>query len=455
MRLRLPASRPRREPATGAPVMVEIGAVTAAVGLKWIVPLDGGGSTDAGLRRIARANGAKRYLRVRARAQGADYFGFLTREPPRKKMVYSFAAWFAASYAQKGDDGAPVVYVYPISATEVAICCATNAEPDPDIDGVATHDQAAQIIETQRRSNVRTRIVVDREFGEIPDWLEPLSAIVSMESALAFPPAESALLRPLPPQRRSGGSNLVMWLIVIGGFGYLGYEFAYKPWQANLEAKNRPPPIPPEQAYLVSRDALWAQRAPQAKAATAARAIWVAIQDLPTHKGGWVLTAVACETSKQSCALTWQSVAAGTYQKYANQPPDGEYGAKFAPALDLKGSVALPRLESAIPFDSLPTEREFFYRQGTRWQQINSLKTYWNASASFTAPALLGVYAGAMGDQLPGRVLAGTWTLSVPLGALYLLEELPHNMTVQSLNLSLASEIGASRATATGAYYVR
>jgi len=75
--------------------------------------------------------------------------------------------------------------------------------------------------------------------------------------------------------------------------------------------------------------------------------------------------------------------------------------------------------------------------------------------ASFTPAVLQGTYNGTLGEKLPGRVLGGTWQLELPLGLIYLLEDLSSAMTLKTLEIKSAADPGAARIVATGNYYVR
>jgi hypothetical protein len=464
MRLRLPLFKKRAAEAGGAgrgdatvERLINIDGTIAASGLRWIVPLAGEGATEAGVRRIGRRVGAKRYLRARAAEQNQDYFAFLTTSPPRRvHAIYSLAAWFAAAYANEERD-VPFIYVRPVDGGMVALCACVNGEPDPQLDRVADPTEAVEILDSLRRSHVRTQIVVDEIFGDEPAWLEPLSGLYRMASPLAkaLPPL-SALLAPMPAERRTAGGQGALLALGIAGLAYLGYEMLYVPWRQAEDAKTKAPPVPPEVAYIASRDAAWAARGPHGSARETVRAIHAGVAGLPTSKGGWLLTKVACDAGRGDCALTWRSAEGmGTYERYRAAPPAAELGAAYTSSLDLKGAAPLARVNSSFAFDALPTERAFFLSEGSRWQRINALKATLGATASFGPPALLGTYSGTMGEALPGRVLTGNWTLDLPLGALYLIEDLPPNMTLRTITMDVGSEIGKNRAQVSGAYYVR
>jgi hypothetical protein len=426
-------------------------------GLRWVVPLQGEGATIAGLRRMGKTHNASLYVQVNSARSRSEYFAFLPGRPPKgATRVASLAVWFAHSTAEAAAAEGTVLYMRPAAGGRVALALAVHGEPDPDVDTVVEPEEAVRIAEEVRQQNLNARVVLDARFGDaLPTWAAPLADIAVLFDPLrdAAPPA--ALLQPLPRVRRSPVGQALLLLFAVGLGGYFAYSEVYEPWQ-KARRPPPPPPVPPEQLYLSSRDQALKRAAPHVAPRAGVRAIQGSLAEVPLERGGFVLTRAKCDLSAGAgtCALSWKE-RGGTYERFTEADRSNTIGARFAADLQLRGQLAVAAPDKAIDVNTLPREQDFLLQWGSTWQEINRVAALAATKASFTPAVLQGTYNGTLGEKLPGRVLGGTWQLELPLGLIYLLEDLSSAMTLKTLEIKSAADPGAARIVATGNYYVR
>lgn len=433
------------------PLLADCGPRTKlAVRLSWVVPVSGEGSTIPSLRRLAKKSRSTLYLRQTAQKQGAEYFAFLPGKPPKGVVrVVSLASWFA-HLSGRGTH----LYIRPWgSEGDLAVALASDGEPDPDVDTVMSPSDVLVLAQNMRREDIKARVVFDALFGEaLPEWASPLRDIASIESPLEGEPPLTAILQKIPEVRSNRARQNLMLLAAVGFAGYVGYSEVYVPWQ-KAKAPPPTPPVPPEVVYLDARNAALAASGPHIGAAHAVGAIHALLADVPLARGGFLLKSVKCDTKSRQCDLTWQQ-STGTFVQYEREDPRNLWGARYAADLSLNSQMRVTAAETPIDADKVPVEQEFLRDQGSAFQQINFTRGPLSGKASMTPAVLVGRYTGSQ-PVFPGRLLSGTWSIEMPLGLLYVLEDLPRSMTVSLIEVTVGGAPGEGRFKASGAYYVR
>jgi hypothetical protein len=403
------------------------------VRLSWVVPVSGEGSTIPSLRRLAKKNRSTLYLRQTAQKQGADYFAFLPGKPPKGVVrVVSLASWFA-HLSGRGTH----LYIRPWgSENDLAVALASDGEPDPDVDTVMSPSDVLVLAQNMRREDIKA----------------PLRDIASIESPLQGEPPLTAILQRIPEVKSNRARQNLMLLAAVGFAGYVSYSEVYVPWQ-KAKAPPPKPPVPPEVVYLDARNAALAASGPHIGATHAVGAIHALLADVPLARGGFLLKSVKCDTKSRQCDLTWQQ-STGTFVQYEREDPRNLWGARYAADLSLNSRLRVTAAETPIDADKVPVEQEFLRDQGSAFQQINFTRGPLSGKASMTPAVLVGRYTGSQ-PVFPGRLLSGTWSIEMPLGLLYVLEDLPRSMTVTLIEVTVGGAPGEGRFKASGAYYVR
>jgi hypothetical protein len=259
---------------------------------------------------------------------------------------------------------------------------------------------------------------------------------------------------------RRAKSRLVMWLLILAGLAGAGVAVDhYLTQQQQAAVKAIPVAIDPNALYKQSASAYLAAVGYQS--GFVAGTVVGQINRLPVFHAGWRIQSGSCKPTTEAiaCILTWANTDGGTFQSF------GSSGLPGLPAYRTEYKEGMTTLDTLfeIPFkaprglkiEHLVTKDQFSISYGSTAQTMKGA----GLTVSFTKPTIVALPPTPVGAQpiteagLKEPVREGSWTMAGDWMFYSSLTNMPANMTLEAIDLSVSGELISMNAS--GRYYVK
>lgn len=383
---------------------------------------------------------ASHFVKVSKNDESTISCGFLRSEDKAGLKGKAYSA--AAALSNIEDLPEAVLFVYYYEPTDKHFLIGIKSgSPLPGFDKVVDSGDEVKTFAADFSVAAKTKVrIIGSSTILTVDTQLPLDALLEA--------AESSKSNLLAPYSKQDPVKIASALLAVGFLSFASW-YGYDTYQKQLqrEALQRAPQqqLDPNEAYAANLEQLKTQTGIPFTAVVPA--LQKAMANLPKELAGYKTSTVECSTS--SCLVTW-TVDSGTMKEFNQEVPTSFESINY----DLSGSQVTNTISIAteagnVVLTDLPKMRDFLIDQGSLFQKLTNL----GFSFTIGAAEAFGVPPEIDSTQIQNIIDAGTITFSGPFWTIDGLNNLPPNVSLETLTLSVGED--SVTFNAQGKYYVQ